>query len=246
MTRIRIDISYKGTKYHGWQIQENAHTVQEELNKALSILFRENVETVGCGRTDTGVHAKQYTAHFDCSAIPEPLPKLHHKLNTILDSDIAVFDLRETYPGFHARFDAVRRTYKYFIHSRKDPFKNEYSTFIHYQPDADAMNDAANFLTGNKDFSSFCKSHSDVENNFCNVFQVHWERAGDDYSFTVSANRFLRNMVRAMVGTMLDVGRGKITTTDFLNILNAKNRCKAGESAPPQGLFLWKNEYLGQ
>jgi tRNA pseudouridine38-40 synthase len=241
MGRIRIDISFKGTNYHGWQFQENAMTVQEELNKALSTILRENIETTGCGRTDTGVHARQFTAHFDCESEINDFLFLKSKLNTVLSKDIAVNNLCKTYSGFHARFDAVRRTYKYFIHTTKDPFKTEYSTFVPYILDLNTMNEASALLIGNKDFTSFCKLHSDVTNNYCNVYEAGWTQTGEEYTFTISANRFLRNMVRAIVGTMLDLGRSKIT--DFAGIMEAQNRCKAGISAPAQGLFLWENEY---
>ncbi|MDR1129832.1 MAG: tRNA pseudouridine(38-40) synthase TruA [Prevotellaceae bacterium] len=242
MTRIRIDISFKGTDYHGWQIQENAVTVQEELNKALSTVLRENIETTGCGRTDTGVHARQFTAHFDCANRIEDFNYLKLKLNTILSKDIAVNGICDTYPGFHSRFDVLKRTYRYFIHTVKDPFKNEYSTFVPYSLDLKLMNEAAASLTGNRDYTSFSKLHTDAGSNFCEVCQAEWTQIDDGYMFTISANRFLRNMVRAMVGTMMDAGRKKIS--DFPGIIEAKDRSKAGMSVPPQGLFLWENQYL--
>jgi tRNA pseudouridine38-40 synthase len=239
--RIRIDISFKGTDYHGWQIQENAFTVQEELNKALSVLLRENIETVGCGRTDTGVHARHFTAHFDCSKTTDDFDYLKFKLNTVLSKNIAVNNIVRTYEGFHSRFDAVKRTYKYFIHTSKNPFKNDYSTFIPYHLNLRRMNEAATLLHGAHDFTSFSKLHTDVVDNYCNVFEAEWSQTDDDYVFTISANRFLRNMVRAIVGTMLDVGRNRIS--DFAEIIAAQNRSRAGVSAPPQGLFLWENLY---
>ncbi|MDR2286061.1 MAG: tRNA pseudouridine(38-40) synthase TruA [Prevotellaceae bacterium] len=241
MARIRIDISFKGTDYHGWQIQENAFTVQEELNRALSTVLRENIETVGCGRTDTGVHARQFTAHFDCVNRIDDFDYLKFKLNTVLSKNVAVHDICTTYQGFHSRFDAVKRTYKYFIHTSKNPFKNEYSTFFPYSLDMNLMNEAATLLIGNKDFTSFSKLHTDVVDNYCNVYDAEWTQANGEYVFTISANRFLRNMVRAIVGTMLDVGRNK--TSDFAGIIEAKDRNSAGFSVPPQGLFLWENVY---
>jgi tRNA pseudouridine38-40 synthase len=242
MERIRIDIAFKGTDYHGWQIQKNAFTVQQELNGALSTILRENIETVGCGRTDTGVHARQFTAHFDCSGIISDFDYLKFKLNTILSKNIAVNNIFKTYPGFHSRFDAVRRTYKYFVHTSKNPFINEYSTFVHCCPDLNLMNSAAAILAGNMDFTSFSKLHTDVTDNYCTVYKAEWMQTGDDeYVFTISANRFLRNMVRAIVGTMLDPGRNKMP--DFAEIIEAKDRNRAGASAPPQGLFLWENLY---
>jgi tRNA pseudouridine38-40 synthase len=236
-----MDISFKGTDYHGWQIQENAFTVQEELNKALSAILRENIETVGCGRTDTGVHARHFTAHFDCANKIDDFDYLKFKLNTILSHNISVNDIFKTYQGFHSRFDAVKRTYKYFIHTSKNPFKNEYSTFVPYALDVNLMNEAAALLPGNRDFTSFSKLHTDVADNYCNVFEAEWTQTDDDYVFTISANRFLRNMVRAIVGTMLDIGRNKVS--DFAGIIEAKDRSKAGVSVPPQGLFLWENLY---
>jgi tRNA pseudouridine38-40 synthase len=241
MARIKIDISFKGTDYHGWQIQENALTVQEELNKALSTILRGNIETVGCGRTDTGVHARQFTAHFDCTNKIDDFDYLKFKLNTILSKNISVNNIFTTHQGFHSRFDAVKRTYKYFIHTTKNPFKNEYSTFFPYRLNLSLMNEAAALLTGNKDFTSFSKLHTDVVDNYCNVYEAEWTQTDDNYVFTISANRFLRNMVRAIVGTMMDIGRGKIS--DFAGIIDAKDRNKAGVSAPPQGLFLWENLY---
>jgi tRNA pseudouridine38-40 synthase len=236
-----MDISFKGADYHGWQIQKNAFTVQEELNKALSTILRENIETAGCGRTDTGVHARQFTAHFDCANRIDDFDYLKFKLNTILSRNISVNDIFETYQGFHSRFDAVKRTYKYFIHTSKNPFKNDCSTFVPYSLDVNLMNEAAALLHGNRDFTSFSKLHTDATDNYCNVFEAKWTQTNDDYVFTISANRFLRNMVRAIVGTMLDVGRNKIS--DFAGIMAAKDRSKAGVSVPPQGLFLWENLY---
>jgi tRNA pseudouridine38-40 synthase len=241
MVRIRINISFKGTDYHGWQIQENAFTVQEELNKALSTVLHENIETVGCGRTDTGVHARQFTAHFDCENSIDDFDYLQYKLNTVLSKNISINSIFKTYPGFHSRFDAVKRTYKYFIHTSKNPFMNEYSTFVPYSLNVKQMNNAAALLTGNKDFTSFSKLHTDVTDNYCNVFEAGWIQTDDKYVFTISANRFLRNMVRAIVGTMLDIGRSKIS--NFAEIIDAKDRNIAGVSVPPQGLFLWENLY---
>jgi tRNA pseudouridine38-40 synthase len=241
MTRLRIDLSYKGTNYHGWQIQENACTVQEELNRALSVVLREDTTTTGCGRTDTGVHARRYTAHFDSAARIDDLQNLRYKLNMILSKDIAVNSVSKTYGGFHARFDVVKRTYKYFIHTAKNPFLDELSTFMPNPPDIEKMNAIAALLPGKQDFTSFSKLHTDVSNNLCTVFDAFWTQDDDKYIFTISANRFLRNMVRALVGTMLDAGKDK--TVDFAEIIRAKDRCAAGMSAPPQGLFLWDNSY---
>jgi tRNA pseudouridine38-40 synthase len=240
-TRIRIDLSFKGTNYHGWQIQDNAFTVQQEVNKAFSLVLREDIATTGCGRTDTGVHARQFIVHFDTSTHIDDFDFLKTKTNTILSKDIAINSICSTYNGFHARFDAVKRTYKYFIHTAKSPFKNEYSTFFPYAFDIERMNDAASLLLGNHNFTSFSKPHTDLHDNYCNVFEAQWTPTDDGYVFTISANRFLRNMVRAIVGTLMDVGRNKIS--DFAEIMEAKDRRRAGISAQAQGLFLWEVFY---
>ncbi|MDR2562363.1 MAG: tRNA pseudouridine(38-40) synthase TruA [Prevotellaceae bacterium] len=243
MKRYRIDLSYKGTNYHGWQVQKNANTVQAELNRALSVLLNSEIETIGCGRTDTGVHAKTYTAHFDCKEI-DCTQELIFKLNCILPQDIAVSELQETSPKFHARFDAVERTYKYFIHRRKSVFIDEFSYFFPSQLDILAMNEAGQELIGTHDFSSFCKQHSGAKTGICTLRLAIWSKEDDEtLVFSMSADRFLRNMVRATVGTLLDVGLGKISHKTFIEIFKAGNRSKAGVSVPAKGLFLWDIEY---
>ena len=237
-----MDLSYKGTRYHGWQLQENANTVQAELNRALSLLLDEEIETTGCGRTDAGVHARAYTTHFDCAEIADT-QHLTHKLNGILPHDIAIAELTETKPEFHARFDAVERTYKYFIHSRKSAFFDEFSYFFPRRLDIDAMNETATEMIGTHDFSSFCKVHSGAKTGICTLRSAKWTNQDDKLIFTVSADRFLRNMVRATVGTLLDAGLGKINRKDFLEILKAGDRRKAGVSVPAKGLFLWEVKY---
>jgi tRNA pseudouridine38-40 synthase len=242
MPRYRIDLSYRGTRYSGWQIQENANTVQAELNRALFMLLNEDIETTGCGRTDTGVHAHAYTAHFDCREIVDTQHTIY-KLNCLLPSDIAISELQETNPNFHARFDAVERKYKYFIHQCKSAFADEFSYFFSRPLNVDVMNDAARKIIGTYDFTSFCKLHSGVKTGICTVYSAKWTREDNNLIFTVSANRFLRNMVRAMVGTLLDVGLGKTSQEDFIDILESKNRCLAGASVPAKGLFLWETKY---
>ncbi|MDR1056575.1 MAG: tRNA pseudouridine(38-40) synthase TruA [Prevotellaceae bacterium] len=245
MARYIVQLSYKGSNYHGWQVQENAPTVQEFVNKALSTLCNQTIETTGAGRTDTGVHARHYIAHFD-SATPLPYPseKLIYKLNCILPRDIAVEDIKSVHDSFHARFDAISRTYKYFICTKKNPFQLEFSYQLFYPLDVDKMNKAADILLEYHDFTSFSKLHSDVKTNNCKISYACWNKtSGNRLVFTITADRFLHNMVRAVVGTLLEVGKQKITINDFCKIIESKNRGNAGVSAPAQGLFLWEIEY---
>ena len=242
MKRHRIDLSYRGSRYHGWQLQENANTVQAELNRALSTLLNSDIETTGCGRTDAGVHAKAFTAHFDCEEIDDT-QSLIYRLNGVLPQDIAVSELRETRAEFHARFDAVERTYKYFIHSSKSAFIDEFSYFFPRRLDVDAMNDAAQEMIGTHDFSSFCKVHSGAKTGICTLRSAKWTEENGRLIFTISADRFLRNMVRATVGTLIDTGLGKTKRETFVEILKAGDRRKAGVSVPAKGLFLWEIIY---
>lgn len=245
MVRYSVKLSYKGTNYHGWQLQDNASTVQQHLNKALSVLYNQTIETVGAGRTDTGVHARCYIAHFDCCiSLPYPPDKIVYKLNCILPSDISVECVKEVDSAFHARFDAVSRTYKYFICQKKNPFQTEFAYQLLSQLNVDAMNEAAKLLFDYSDFTSFSKLHTDVKTNNCKVTYAFWQQCDDGMLvFTITADRFLRNMVRAIVGTLLDVGKGKLTIDGFRQVIEQKDRCKAGVSVPAQGLFLWDIEY---
>jgi tRNA pseudouridine38-40 synthase len=245
MYRYFLEFSYNGTRYHGWQLQPNAHTVQAEINRALTLLLGHDVDALGCGRTDTGVHARCYVAHFDThKAIPDTAAAVA-KLNKILPRDIAVYNLRMVNPEAHARFDATSRTYKYFITTAKNPFLQEFATFVHFPLNLKAMNAASALLLQQTDFTSFAKLHSDVADNDCTVTEAYWSvnKENNTIVFTLSANRFLRNLVRAIVGTLLDVGRGKISLNDFKSIIAQKNRCSAGTSAPAHGLFLWEVRY---
>ncbi len=242
MARLRLDLQYDGTDFHGWQVQPNAVSVQEELEKALSKLNSNNaVEVVGCGRTDTGVHAMHYVAHCDFAA--QDLNSLKFKLNGMLHPGIAIIDIQETHPEFHARFDATQRTYRYFINKKKDPFTVRFAHFTRHPLDLAQMNEAAKFLLGRQDFESFAKHHSDVTNHFCEVFAAFWSETETQYIFEISANRFLRNMVRAVVGTLLEVGTGKLKPEDMPKIIAKKSRSDAGTSVPGKGLFLWKIDY---
>ncbi|KAF0238429.1 MAG: tRNA pseudouridine38-40 [Prolixibacteraceae bacterium] len=238
MPRYFLQLSYKGTRYFGWQRQPNAISVQEVLEKTLSTILREDIAVVGAGRTDTGVHASCYVLHFDVShEIQEP-EKLVYHLNRFLPDDIAIQGIKKVSNDFHARFSAASRTYKYYISTVKDPFANETSYQFTVPIDMEKMNEAAKILFDYVDFTSFAKLHTDVKTNNCKIFQAEWETENNQLVFTIQADRFLRNMVRAIVGTLLEVGKGKITVDDFRKIIEMKNRGAAGTSAPPQGLFL--------
>ena len=237
--RYFICLSYKGTHYHGWQAQKNAPAVQSELNRALSLLLGEPVVAVGAGRTDTGVHARRYVAHFDSEKnLLNDKMNWIYRLNGILPSDICVYDIIPVHDTAHARFDAVERTYKYYVHTVPDPFLQDFSVYIPYSPDVAAMNEAAGKLLDYSDFTSFAKLHGNNKTNLCTLTKAEWESTGSRLVFTISANRFLRNMVRAIVGTLLDVGRGKTTIDDFVRIIEQKERRASGTSAPAKGLFL--------
>lgn len=241
--RYFITLSYDGTRYHGWQIQPNGDSIQEQLQEALSTLLRQPVEVVGAGRTDTGVHARMMVAHFDWD---EPLDggQLAYKLNKLLPPDIAVQDVRQVSEDMHARFSATSRTYHYYIHTCKDPFLQAYSWQVPFKLDFEKMNEAAKVLLEYKDFTSFSKVNTDVKTNICDIKEAFWEEvAGGQWRFTITANRFLRNMVRAIVGTLVEVGRGKISIEDVRRIIEAKDRCSAGESVPGKGLFLVEIQY---
>ncbi|MDR2361954.1 MAG: tRNA pseudouridine(38-40) synthase TruA [Prevotellaceae bacterium] len=243
--RYFIHLSYKGTNYHGWQVQANAHTVQGELNRALSALLNETIRTTGAGRTDTGVHATRFTAHFDSDryACLSTATNLVYKLNCILPDDICIADIHPVAADAHARFDARSRTYEYYIHVRKNPFNTEFSAYIPFPLDWQAMNEAAQTLFDYTDFTSFAKLHAQTKTNCCRITQALWTTTDNGLVFTISADRFLRNMVRAIVGTLIDVGRGKITRDDMRCIIEQKNRCAAGNSVPAKGLFLVTIEY---
>ncbi|MDR1405928.1 MAG: tRNA pseudouridine(38-40) synthase TruA [Prevotellaceae bacterium] len=246
--RYFIYLSYKGTRYHGWQIQANANTVQSEVNRALSVLLNEKIETTGAGRTDTGVHASCFVAHFDSGqyesyAAGSSAEYVVHKLNCLLPVDICVHAIQPVTAAAHARFDAVQRTYKYYVNTKKNPFHTEFAAFVPFELNVAAMNEAAQLLFDCTDFTSFAKLHAQTKTNCCRIAQAKWDATADGLVFTVSADRFLRNMVRAIVGTLIDVGRGKITCDDMRRIIEQKNRCTAGNSAPAHGLWLTDIQY---
>ena len=245
--RYFITLSYDGTRYHGWQIQPNGNSIQQELQQALSTLLRRPIEVVGAGRTDTGVHARMMVAHFSPplslrGEIDEK--QLVYKLNKLLPPDIAVQDVRQVSEDMHARFSATSRTYHYYIHTRKDPFLSAYSWQIPFALDFEKMNEAARILPQYKDFTSFSKVNTDTKTNLCDIREAYWtEVAPGQWRFTITANRFLRNMVRAIVGTLVEVGRGRISIEDLRQIIEAKDRCQAGESVPGKALFLVDIKY---
>ncbi len=244
MARYFIRLAYKGAGFHGWQIQPNAPSVQQTLQQALSTALRSEISVVGAGRTDTGVNARTMYAHFD---YPDSLPekgRLLVSLNRLVGKDIAVHDIFRVPDDSHARFDASERTYKYFVTFEKTPFFYPLSWFSPVRLDLELMNEAASVLLHTEDFTSFAKLHSDAKTNICKVSHAEWTMSGDSMAvFTITADRFLRNMVRAVVGTLVDVGRGKMTLEQFKEIINSKDRCAAGQSMPGEALFLWDVRY---
>ena len=269
--RYFLRLSYNGKNYNGWQIQSNAPSVQKTLNDALSLILKEDINTTGCGRTDTGVHASEFFAHFDSnnkllSTINYQLTTFY-KLNGILPLDIAIHDILPVKDDAHARFDALTRTYRYIVSRHKDPFHNDLAYFLYGKLNVELMNKAAQMLKQHSDFTSFAKLHSQTKTNNCKIIQAEWvelpsplERGqrsvfstssineqrttnNDQLIFTITADRFLRNMVRAIVGTLLDIGREKISLKEFQEIIASKNRSDAGTSVPAHALFLTKINY---
>jgi tRNA pseudouridine38-40 synthase len=237
--RYFIKFSYNGTHYHGWQMQPNAKTVQEVLDLNISLIQKHKIESVGAGRTDTGVHASCMFAHFDTSFEIKERSQFVFKINRMLPEDISVYEVKRVLPNAHARFDALSRTYKYYIHQFKDVFCNDYSLFIYGLLDLEAMNKACEILIKQNDFACFSKTNTDVKTTFCSIETACWERQTDNQLvFTIKANRFLRNMVRAIVGTLLDIGQKKLSIDDFKVILESKKRSMAGQSVAAKALFL--------
>ena len=240
--RYFIKFSYNGTNYHGWQSQPNAASVQETLSKAITTVLNSEVNLMGAGRTDTGVHAKVMFAHFDINH-DFNIKTTVHKLNSYLPKDIAVFKIIPVHDEAHVRFDAKKRTYEYHIHYHKDVFINELSWYYQKELDVDLMNQAAELLLNHEDFECFSKVNTDVFTFNCDVTYAYWKKEKNQLIFTISANRFLRNMVRAIVGTLIKVGLHKISIADFNTIIESKNRSEAGFSVPAHGLYLTEIEY---
>jgi tRNA pseudouridine38-40 synthase len=244
--RYFLRFAYDGTAFHGSQRQPNGITVQQTMEQALAMIFREEVPLTFAGRTDAGVHAREMYAHFD---IPDDNSKLliqnsKFRLNGILPDSIAIFDIYPVTDDAHARFSATRRTYEYHIVDHKDPFLCQQATRVRPGLDFAAMNEAAQLLIGKQDFASFCRTNTDVKTTICDLTRAEWKELGNGHAvFTIAADRFLRNMVRAVVGTLFEVGRGKITKEQFAQVITQHNRCAAGDSAPAEGLFLTHIEY---
>lgn len=240
--RYFISLAYKGTNYHGWQIQPNAVSIQERINQGLTVLLKEEVMILGAGRTDTGVHAKQMYAHFDTEADFD-CEKLAYRLNAYLEDAILIKEIFSVHKNAHARFHATARAYEYFLSQEKNPFLMDGAWIMYADLDFDQMNEAAKFLIEVDDFTSFAKLHTDAKTNICDVRKAYWQKRDDYWVFTIEADRFLRNMVRAIVGTLIEVGKEKLSVEDFKNIIAEKDRGLAGVSAPAKGLYLVKVEY---
>jgi tRNA pseudouridine38-40 synthase len=238
VNRYFIYLGYNGKNYCGWQVQPNGVAVQQCIEEALATLLRQPVPITGAGRTDAGVHARLMVAHFDWHEPIADLSFLSEKLNRLLPKDIAVYRIVPVRPDAHTRFDATSRTYNYYVTTRKDPFNHELVYRLSGTLDYEAMNKACEVLFDYTDFTSFSKLHTDVKTNNCRIMQAGWQQEGDVWVFTVQADRFLRNMVRAIVGTLLEVGRGKLTVEGVRRVIEAKDRCRAGTSVPGHALFL--------
>jgi tRNA pseudouridine38-40 synthase len=236
--RYFVKLSFLGTRFYGWQFQPNARTVQEELEKSFTILVKENIQLTGAGRTDSGVHASIFYAHFDIVNQIESPKILVNKLNSFLDKDIVIHDIYKVPEDLHARFSALSRTYQYRVHLYKNPFISEFSYRLYHIPDFELMNSAAAILFEYDDFTSFSKLHTDNKTNICKIMQCEWIKTDDGYVLIIKADRFLRNMVRAITGTLLDIGNHKINSSEFRQIIEGKNRGNAGRSVPAHALFL--------
>lgn len=245
--RYFIRFAYDGTAFHGSQRQPNGITVQETMEQALAMIFREEIPLTFAGRTDAGVHAREMYAHFDLANCQSPIANrqnLLFRLNGILPDSIAIFDIYPVTDDAHARFSALRRTYEYHIVDHKDPFLCQQATRVRPGLDFDAMNEAAQLLIGKQDFASFCRTNTDVKTTICDLTHAEWRELGNGHAvFTIAADRFLRNMVRAVVGTLFEVGRGKMTKEQLAEVIAQHNRCAAGDSAPAEGLFLTHIDY---
>ena len=240
--RYFIEFAYNGKDFHGFQIQPDVISVQETLDKALSLLFKQPIQIVGAGRTDSGVHAKQMYAHFDCD-LEIKSDYWVSKFNSYLGKNIVIYRFIPVHEDAHSRFDASSRTYEYYIHTFKDVFQNEGSWYYFNELNVELMNEACKILFEFEDFECFSKTNTDVNTFLCDITEANWKAKGNQLIFTITANRFLRNMVRAIVGTLINVGIGKITLDNFRTIIESKDRGKAGFSVPAHGLYLVKVKY---
>lgn len=243
--RYFFEISYDGTNYHGWQKQPNSNTIQETIENCLSTIAKQKIDIVGAGRTDSGVHAREMIAHFDFNDNVD-LIKLSHQLNSFLPNDIAIDNIFKVKKDSHARFSAISRSYDYIISCKKNPLLINRVYQLNTKLDIDQLNYASSFLFEHNNFKSFSKSRSDVKTYDCKIIDAKWKQDGDLLIFSIEANRFLRNMVRAIVGTLLDVGFEKTSLSEFHEIIKSKDRSKAGTSAPAKGLVLTKVIYPEQ
>ncbi|NND76971.1 MAG: tRNA pseudouridine(38-40) synthase TruA [Flavobacteriales bacterium] len=244
MKRYFLELAYDGTAYHGWQVQNNAHSVQAEINTALQTLLNDKeLNVTGCGRTDAGVHASQFYLHFDAEMEIEDADNFVYRLNQILPKDIVIYRCVRVHAEAHARFDATSRTYQYHIIQRKNPFNQKFAALFTQDLDVTKMHNVAQQLFGHKDFTSFSKLHSDAHTNNCKIFHASWKQMEDEIVFEIKADRFLRNMVRAIVGTCIEVGKGRMEKEAFVQVIEAKDRQEAGHSVPAKGLFLMRIEY---
>lgn len=241
--RYFLTLAYNGTPFHGWQRQPNAVSVQQTLEEALSTLLRQPITILGAGRTDTGVHAQQMMAHFDAELTPDTETNLVHLMNRYLDDNICIYRLDRVQPNAHARFDATSRTYEYHLSTLSNPFKQNLQYTVHSPLDVDRMNAAASILISYTDFECFSKSNTDVKTFLCDITQARWQQIKGEAIFTITANRFLRNMVRAIVGTLIEVGKHKIEVEAMHQIIKSKNRGEAGFSVPACGLYLTEISY---
>ena len=246
MSRYFIYLSYDGTRYHGWQIQPNGISVEGEIERCLSTILRTTIDIVGAGRTDAGVHARQMAAHFDMVDDTREIDcaDLAYKVNRMLPPDISIHRIEPVSTDMHARFSATARTYHYYVSTVRDPFNRHYTWLTHFRLDFPLMNEAAMLLLDYKDFACFCKSHTDVKTTLCDVTEARWVQTSEtEWYFRIRANRFLRNMVRAVVGTLVEVGRHRMTLDEFRQVIEGGRRTQAGESMPANALFLEKIEY---
>ena len=238
MKRYFLHLAYNGARYHGWQIQPTAISVQEELEKCLSMKLGDKISVTGCGRTDAGVHARNFYAHFDVEKEISDCKEFVHRLNIFLPNDIVVYKCWEVDNNLHARFNATSRTYHYYITQNKNPFHNHDAYYYYGNLDVESMQKAADILFEYTDFTSFSKLHTQVQTNNCKIMKARFFKENELLVFEIKADRFLRNMVHAIIGTLLEVGRGKMSTSQFRSVIENKNRCSAGTSMPAHALFL--------